>query len=217
MEIMQLLSVLILLSCFVLVANKRTKSYIRTFQAQSALLAIAAFMLGMDNLSGHGAIEIMFVCLLIVTLKVYYIPKLLGRTFANVDYKVEKNFFYNIPLLVLVSCAIAVFNYFSISSAIGGKPTELGMYLANSVSVIFIGFFFMISRKKAIGQIVGLLVMENGIFAAALFTSGGMPVLVDVGIFIDLITAVIIMGIMVFKINEELETTDINKLKRLRG
>lgn len=217
MEIMQILSVLILLSCFVLVSNKRTKSYIRTFQAQSALLALAAFMLGMENIRGHGAIEIMFVCLLIVTLKVYYIPKLLSRTFANVDYKVEKNFFYNIPFLVLVSCAIAVFSYFSISSAFGGKASELGIYLANSVSVIFIGFFFMISRKKAIGQIVGLLVMENGIFAAALFTSGGIPVLVDVGIFIDLITAVIIMGIMVFKINEELETTDINKLKRLRG
>lgn len=217
MEIMQILSVLILLSCFVLVSNKRTNSYIKTFQAQSALLALAAFMIGVENIEGHGAVEIMFVCFLIVALKVYYIPRLLRRTFANVDYKVEKNFFYNIPLLVLVCCAIAVFNYFSISSAIGAEASELGMFLANSVSVIFIGFFFMISRKKAIGQIVGLLVMENGIFAAALFASGGMPVLVDIGIFIDLITAVIIMGIMVFKINEELETTDINKLKRLRG
>jgi len=91
------------------------------------------------------------------------------------------------------------------------------MRVVNSVSLILIGLFFMISRKKAIGQIVGFLVIENGIFVTAMFATQGMPFIVDMGMFIDLLSAVMILGIMVFKINEKFKSVDINKLKNLRG
>jgi len=91
------------------------------------------------------------------------------------------------------------------------------MRVVNSVSLILIGLFFMISRKKAIGQIVGFLVIENGIFVTAMFATQGMPFIVDMGMFVDLLSAVMILGIMVFKINEKFDSIDINKLKNLRG
>ena len=75
----------------------------------------------------------------------------------------------------------------------------------------------MICRKKAIGQIVGFLVIENGLFVTAMFSTNGMPFIVDMGIFIDIITAVLIMGIIVFKINDKFDSIEINKLKNLRG
>jgi hydrogenase-4 component E len=74
-----------------------------------------------------------------------------------------------------------------------------------------------ITRKKAIGQIVGFLVVENGLFVTAMFATHGMPIVVDLGIFIDIITAVLIMGVMVSRIDESFATTDIDKLRRLRG
>jgi len=64
---------------------------------------------------------------------------------------------------------------------------------------------------------VGFLVIENGLFITAMFSTHGMPFIVDMGIFIDLITAVMVMGIMVLNINEKFDSTDINKLKNLRG
>ena len=75
----------------------------------------------------------------------------------------------------------------------------------------------MISRKKAIGQIIGFLVIENGLFITALFATQGMPFIIDMGIFVDLLSGVMIMGIMVFRINEKFDSISIDKLNNLRG
>ena len=211
------LSVLILFSSFILVANKRIKSYIKTFRFQSILIAITAGIMGIKSLYDEGRFDILVVCFVIIALKVIYIPNLLHKTYDNIEYKVEKDFFYNIPLLIIVCCSLVVFSYFSISNIEGINSGTINMRVVNSVSLVLIGLFFIISRKKAIGQIVGFLVIENGLFVTAIFSTHGMPFIVDIGIFIDLITAVLIMGIMVFKINEKFDSTDLNKLRNLRG
>lgn len=208
---------LILLTSFVLMANKRIKSYIRTFRLQSALIALTAGIMGFKSVISEGSWDVLVVSVIIIALKVIYIPNLLHKTFASVEYKVEKDFFFNIPLLILVCCGLVVFSYFSVSRVAGISEGEINAEVVNSVSLVLIGLFFMICRKKAIGQIVGFLVIENGIFVTALFSTNGMPFIVDMGIFIDIITAVLIMGIIVFKINDKFDSIDINKLKNLRG
>lgn len=213
-----ILSLLILLSCFIIVANKRIKTFITTFRIQSLFIAVAAGAAGFDKIRlSERNIDLFAICFIILALKVIYIPGLLHRTFARIEYKVEKDFFLNIPLLVLISCGLVVFCHFTLSGVGGLNSGRYFPQVVNSVSVVLIGIFFMISRKKAIGQIVGFLVVENGLFITAMFATSGMPVVVDLGIFIDLITAVLIMGLMVFRINEMFDTIDINKLKKLRG
>lgn len=213
----QILSMLILLTSFVLMANKRIKSYIRTFRLQSALIALTAGIMGIRSAISEGSYDVLIICIIIIALKVIYIPNLLHRTFANVEYKVEKDFYFNIPLLILICCGLVVFTYFSVSRIAGISEGEINAEVVNSVSLVLIGLFFMICRKKAIGQIVGFLVIENGIFVTAMFSTNGLPFIVDLGIFIDIITAVLIMGIIVFKINDKFDSIDINKLKNLRG
>lgn len=212
-----LLSVLILLSCFILVANQKVKSYIRTFRLQSILIAIAAGFLGFENISNQEGIDILIMCGIIVALKVIYIPRLLLKTFDKVKCSVEKDYFYNIPLLEIICSLIVVFCYFVLPKSGLAVSGDMSVYLVNSVSVILIGMLFMISRKKAIGQIVGFLVIENGLFITAMYSTHGMPLIIDLGIFIDLITAVLIMGMMVFRIDREFDSIDINKMKNLRG
>lgn len=214
---LDVLSVLILLSSFALVAGKRIHSYIRTFRLQSLLIAAAASIMGIESLLREGHFDILVVCVLIIGLKVFYIPSLLHRTYANIEYAVEKDFFFNIPLLILACCALVVLAYFSVSSVEGLNTGALNSKIVNSVSLVLIGLFFMISRKKAIGQIVGFLVIENGLFVTAMFCTNGMPLIVDMGIFIDLITAVMVMGLMVFRINKKFDSININQLKNLRG
>lgn len=213
----QILSVLILLTSFILMANKRVKSYIRTFRLQSALIALTAGIMGVNSAIHDGSYDVLIVCIIIIALKVIYIPNLLHQSFAGVEYKVEKDFYFNIPLLILICCGLVVFTYFSVSRVAGISEGEINASVVNSVSLILIGIFFMISRKKAIGQMVGFLVVENGLFVTAMFSTDGMPFIVDLGIFIDIITAVLIMGIIVFKINEKFDSIDLNKLKNLRG
>lgn len=213
----QILSMLILLTSFVLMANKRIKSYIRTFRLQSVLIALTAGIMGVKSAIGEGSYDLLVIFIIIIALKVIYIPNLLHKTFANVEYKVEKDFYFNIPLLILICCGLVVFSYFSVSRVAGISEGEINAEVVNSVSLVLIGLFFMICRKKAIGQIVGFLVIENGLFVTAMFSTNGMPFIVDMGIFIDIITAVLIMGIIVFKINDKFDSIDINKLKNLRG
>lgn len=214
---LNILSALILLSSFALMANKRIKSYINTFRVQAILISIATGIMGVHIFSAEKRLDILLVCILIIGLKVIYIPSLLHKTYSNVEYKIEKDFYFNIPLLIFGCCALVVFTYFCVSGVNGINRGQINIQIVNSVSTVLIGLFFMISRKKAIGMIVGFLVIENGLFATTLFATSGMPLIVDMGIFIDLITAVLIMGIMVFKINDEFDSIDINNLRNLKG
>lgn len=214
---LNLSSILILVSAFVLVANKRINAYINTFRMQSLLLAVVAGLLGIYNLLIKSNVEILIVCLITIAVKVIYIPHLLKTTVKKVEYKVEKDFFLNIPISILICCGLVILTYFAVSAVHDIKDNQLKIYLVNSVSVMLIGLFFMISRKKAIGQIIGFLVIENGLFTAAILSTHGMPMIVELGIFFDLLAAVLIMGILVFRINENFDSIDINKLRNLRG
>ncbi|NBJ16458.1 MAG: hydrogenase [Dehalobacter sp. 4CP] len=216
-NLLESLSVLILLSSFVLMANKRISSYIKSFRIQSMLIALAAGVMGVRSLLGEGRWDILIVCILIVVLKVIYIPGLLNRTYASVRYKVEKDFILNIPILVLVCCGLVVFSYFTLATIDGSSQGMSNMQLVNSVSVIWIGLFFMISRKKALGQIIGFLVIENGLYITAMLATQGMPFIVDLGIFIDLVTFVLIMGMLTFRINDQFDSIDTDQLNNLKG
>ncbi len=211
------LSIAILISGFILVAGKRVDSYIKTFRLQSVLLAMVAFLIGIHNIFLRGDWEIMTVGLITVAIKVLYIPHLLKKTVHKIEYKVEKDFFLNIPISILICCVLVILAYFTVNYIEDFQNGYLKIYLANAIAVVLIGLFFMISRKKAIGQIIGFLVIENGLFTAAILSTEGMPMIVELGIFFDLLTAVLIMGILVFRINENFETIDLNKLKNLRG
>ncbi len=211
------LSVMILMTAFVLMANKKTKAYIKTFRIQSMFIALAAGMMGVQSIANEGRVDVLVVCGLIIALKVIFIPSLLYKTYAGVEYRTEKDFILNIPILILISCGLVVFTVFSFSTIEGINEGFINTQLVNTVSVTLIGIFFMITRKKAIGQIIGFLEVENGIFITAMFSTEGMPFIVDMGIFIDMLTAVMIMGVLVFKINVTFESINTDKLNKLKG
>ena len=104
-DFLNTLSTLILLSSVLLMANKRAKSYIKTFRLQSVLIALAAGIMGAKSLLQGGQIDLLVVCLITLILKVFYIPNILNRTETKVEHKVEKDFILNIPILVIICCA----------------------------------------------------------------------------------------------------------------
>jgi hydrogenase-4 component E len=216
-QTLDLLSVLMLLTAILLVSHKRIRSYIQTFRMQALLIAVIAGVMGVRSLAEEGSFDILFLCVIILALKVFLIPRLLHRTFANVEDVVEKDFYLNIPILILMSCMLVVFSYFTLSGISALNQGHVNLQVVNAFSVVLIGFFFMISRKKALGQIIGYLVMENGIFVTAIFSTHGMPFIVDIGVFIDMITAVLIMGVMVVQINDKFDSININNLRNLKG
>lgn len=215
---LNLLSILILISTFTLIANKRQNSYITTFRVQSVLLALVSLLVSLESMIENKRFdEVIIIFVLIVVFKVIAIPMFLKRTSDKVEYKGEKDFFINIPISMIICCMLVVLSWYVIFHIEGIVDKDAKNYLIYSFSVVLLGLFFMISRKKAIGQIIGFLVIENGMFLAAMLTTEGMPMIVELGLFFDLLTAFMIMGIFVFKINNTFESIDINKLKNLKG
>ena len=216
-DYLSLLSILILLSAFMLVANKRVNSYIRTFRIQSVLLVIVAIVIGAYQMPRRSGWELLILAVITLAVKVIYIPHLLQRTVKQVEYHVAKDFFLNIPIGILICCGLVVLAY-AVVAAMGEAITlTVRLYLVDTLAVVLMGLFFMASRKRAVGQIIGLLMVENGIFSAAILSTRGMPMIVELGIFFDLLTAVLIMGVLVFRINENFDSIDMDKLKNLKG
>ncbi len=216
--ILNLFSFSILISSFLLVASKRPMTYITVFRIQSILLAAVAAVFSLYYILAEGRFEgVVIIFLITVALKVIYIPYMLKKVFAKVEYRIEKDFFLNIPILMIICCGVVVFTWFVVSRIPELSYGYNGSFLVQATSVVLMGLFFMLSRKKALGQIIGFLVIENGMFLAAMLLTSGMPMIVEFGIFFDLLTAVLIMGVFVFKINETFDHIDINKLRKLRG
>jgi hydrogenase-4 component E len=86
-----------------------------------------------------------------------------------------------------------------------------------AISLFLIGFFNVLNRRKALNQVLGLLSMENGLFLAAISLTYGVPLIVEVGIFFDVLVAVMVLGILVYRIGETFDSIDVSKLRRLKG
>lgn len=89
--------------------------------------------------------------------------------------------------------------------------------LAASVTLILSAAFLIVTRNKALMQVIALLVLENGIFLAALVTVFGMPLIIEMGIVFDLLMGLLLMGIFVFRIRDTFDDLDVSRLRRLRG
>jgi hydrogenase-4 component E len=89
--------------------------------------------------------------------------------------------------------------------------------LAVAIALFLIGFFMMVNRRKALTQVLALLSLENGIFLAAISLTYGMPMIVEVGIFFDVLVGAMVLAILVYRIRETFDSMDVSRLSRLKG
>jgi|SRR5665648_890425 len=210
--LMQALISLILVSTFMLLGSKRLYTCVRAFGFQSFLLALVAAVVAYST----GLREIYIVSLLTLILKSALIPYIFIKISRDIGVKREVELYVNISPSLLIGGLLVVISYY-LAQAISVN-TKLSNYtLSVSMSMIFIGLFVMISRKKALTQMLGILIMENGIFLGAISLTSGMPLIVEIGIFFDALVAILIMGIMVFRINKTFDTVDTDTLNTLIG
>ena len=188
-------------------------SNIRLFALQSLLLAGIAAVVGY----AYSACHVYLVALLTFVGKVVFLPWLLERLVRQLKIEQEIRPFVNVPGSMLLCGALTVLAY-----VVAHPVTSLERLGSNTLAValalLLTGFFLMINRRKAITQVLALLTMENGVMLAAIaLTSYGMPLVVEIGIFFDLVTAVMVLGILVYRIRESFDSMDTSKLNQLKG
>ncbi len=213
-----LMAALVLTLQIAMVGQRWLVTNIRIFAAQSFLLAGIANTIAYFNHAPH----IYFAAFLTLTLKAALLPFLLERLAARIGIQQEIEPLINVPLSLLISGGLTTVGYVVAASfhrpEEAASPASLGHNtLAVAVSLFLIGFFMVVSRRKALMQVLALLSLENGLFLAAISLTYGMPLIVELGVFFDLLVAAMVLGILVYRIQETFDSMDVSKLSKLRG
>jgi hydrogenase-4 component E len=185
---------------------------IRLFALQSLLLAAIAGVVG----SAYNAWHVYLVAVLTILGKVLFLPWRLERLVRQIKIEQEIHPFANTPASMLVCGALTVLAYV-VARPITSLERLGSNTLAVAMALLLTGFFLMINRRKAITQVLALLTMENGVMLAAIaLTTYGMPLVVEIGVFFDVVVAVMVLGILVFRIRETFASMDVSKLNELK-
>jgi hydrogenase-4 component E len=205
----------ILVMTYFAVMSKRTTTLVNIFSFQSFFLALMTLYAAYT--APRGGAELYVVAALLFAVKVIFIPYFLRRMSERIKSSENIGMLIN-PLLSLVCAVVLTYlAYLFANNIMYLQDSAQAGSLAVSLSVTLIGLFLMIFRLKALTQVIGLLVMENGIFLAAVSLCGNMPFLVELTIFFDVLICVIIFEIFIYKINRLFTHIDVDKLTELRG
>lgn len=213
MHIMQILLTGVLFMTLMMLVSKRIRAMIHAFRAQSLFLFLSTLYLALTG----GGPEIYIVAFLLFFVKVIAIPYLLLKMVRKVHAEGPAGLLVNPTLSVFIAIALTYLSYLFTKRIMPIADNIQSSAVIISLSVTLIGLFIMISRMKAISQIIGLLVMENGLFLMASSVSGGMPFFVEIAIFFDVFVCVIILGMFVYKINKVFTHIDVSKMQELKG
>ena len=153
---------------------------------------------------------------LTLALKVIVLPLILYRLTDRLELRWDTETGLRIPTTMLVGVVLVVFAFGLAQpiSSLAGSVTQSTLGIA--IAVVMLAFLMMITRRKAVTQVIGFLAMENGLFFAATSATNGMPMVVEFGIALDVLVGAIILGIFFFQIREQFDSLDLHHLERLR-
>ncbi len=208
-----LILVMVLLTNLSLLASGRLGTAIR-------ITALQGLILGLLPLSAYGeALTWRIVVLAVGSMAVKGVafPLLLFRALREADIGREMQPFVG-PVGSALIGLLSLTGAFALGArmpALANSPSALLMPVA--MFSIFIGLFLLVARRRAVSQVIGFLIMENGIYVFAIGALEEVPLLVDLGLLLDVFVAVFVMGIAVFHINREFDHLDADKLASLKG
>ena len=205
--------ILVVVLDFFLLASSRLKAVIRAAAAQGALLSVLPLLLaGAELHVGH----MLALSLGALVVKGIAIPWLLLWAIRETSIRREVEPIVGfIPSLVLGAVGVAL--AFAFSSAMPlPLPEKHAFLVPTALSTVWTGLLLVVSRRKAVTQVIGFLVLENGVFVFGLLLSDFMPTMVEAGVLLDLFAAVFVMGIVMFHINREFSSLDTEKLSALK-
>lgn len=202
-----------LVSAYLLVGQKALFTAIRLYGVQSLLLAIVGATIAISQ----GRHELFVTAAITVVLKTVLIPWFLMRVIDRIGIHREIEPFLSVPASLLVCVGLTVVGY-RVSTGFPSAEHDVSHHLIGvALSMLLIGLFLMVTRKKAITQILALLTVENAVFLVAVGVTSGMPLVVELGIAFDVILAVLVLGVLVHRIVERFESMDVSRLSKLKG
>lgn len=206
------LAAMVLLTAFGMLVQKRIYGLIHLFTWQGFFLSVSTAVTGYVASRHHLYIS----SILTLALKVVVLPYILHALIRKLKIHKEIETVVNVPATMLMGIALVIFSYH-----LTAPVRELSTFITKSIlavalATVMIGLLMMITRRNAVTQIIGFLVMENGLFFAATSATYGMPLVVELGVAIDILIAAFIFGIFFFHIHSTFDTLDVEQMARLK-
>jgi hydrogenase-4 component E len=211
-QLVDLGSALLLLTCFAIVAQRRLSACVDLFAVQSVFLAATAALVAFLT----GIHHIYAAALLTVVIKAVVIPRILRQVIERLNVTRELVMNVNVPAGLLICGGLVMLAFYITQPIIPLGFLLTRDSLAIALAIVLIGFFTMIARKKAVTQVIGFLVMENGLFLGATAAAYGMPLIVELGVFFDVLVGALIIGIYTHRLQDAFDTVDTSKLTILK-
>lgn len=211
-QLINLLAALLLLLAFAMLAQRRVLSLINLFAMQGFSLAVSTAVVAYGTAQPH----LYWSAGLTLILKVLLLPWLLHRLIRQLDVRWDVEGLVNIPTTMLIGIVLVVFA-FNLAVPISQlSSTVTRATLGIAMACVMLSFLMMITRRKAIPQVIGFLSMENGLFFAATSATYGMPMVVELGIALDVLVGMLILGVFFFQIREQFDSLDLKHLEKLK-
>jgi len=211
-QLINLMACLLLLIGFAMVSQRRILRLIYLFALQGLVLSVNTAVVALATHQPH----LYFSAVLTLGLKVVALPWLLHRLIDRLNIRWDIETLLNIPTIMLVGILVVIvaFNLAVPISQLAGTITRSSLAIA--MASVLLSFLMMITRRKAVPQVIGFLAMENGLFFAATSATYGMPMVVELGIALDVLVGTFIFGIFFFQIRETFDSLDIHHLEKLK-
>lgn len=205
------LASLVLFTSFALLAQTRVVKMIQVFAWQGTLVAITTALVAFDSGLHHLYIS----AALTLSLKAILIPWLLHRLVNNMGLQKEAHTVEHPVIVLMIATALVIFCYYVVQPIEDLTQSITRNTIAISMSVVLLGMLMLVSRNKAVSQVVGFMSLENGLFFAAVAATHGMPMVVELGIAFDVLVAAVIFGVFFFHIRDSFDSLDVSQLNRL--
>ncbi len=211
-QVIHLLAAIMLLLSFAMLAQRRILSLINLFMLQGLVLFASTLIVALTTHQSH----LLWSAGITLLLKVLALPYILHRLIRRLSVKWDVETLLNIPTTMLIGIALVViaFNVAQPISQLSG--TIMRATIGIALACVLLAFLMMITRSKAVPQVIAFLSMENGLFFAATSATYGMPMVVELGIALDVMVGMVILGVFFFQIREQFDSLDIRHMERVK-
>lgn len=179
---------------------------------QSALIAAACLAVGMSH---GGGLHAFLPGVLTIAVKVIFIPYAILKVVHKLSDEKEIASDINVNYSTAAAAGFLALSYVVLDSLLPGIQGR--DIVASSIFMIMTGLTLIVMRSRAIMQMIGLITMENGIYLLGLIMTEGLPLIIELGIFLDVLIAVVILVILTSRLRLSFKTTDTNVLRKLKG
>jgi hydrogenase-4 component E len=211
-EMVNLLGAFILLVAFAMLSSRRTLSLIRLFAFQGFFLSMSIFLVAF--LSGES--NLYYSAFFTLALKVILLPWILRELSRRLNIGGDIETLVNVPVTMIIGIGVVVFSFSLAEPILQAASTVTRSLIGVGLACVLLSFLVMITRKKAMTQIIGFLSMENGLLFSATNATYGMPMVVELAIALDVLIGAIIFGIFFFQIRETFESLDLKFFEKLK-